>query len=150
LSSHYRQHLLFSSSSPDLMRVFWVPGQTSPLRPRLVVSRNACPPQPPSPHANSFVIGTTVLNTNTVRFSAVLWVTSGTTRFVLLASVLFVDFKKDITPEWRATASRLRRETVLSPSPQWLEASVPQSAGICSVVASEHAHLCAGIEADEN
>jgi hypothetical protein len=28
-------------------------GQTSPLRPRLVVSRNTCPPLSPSPHANS-------------------------------------------------------------------------------------------------
>jgi hypothetical protein len=39
-------------------------GQTSPLRPRLVVSRSTCPPLSPSPHANSFVIGTAVINTN--------------------------------------------------------------------------------------
>ena len=40
-------------------------GQTSPLRPRLVVSRSTCPPLSPSPHANSFVIGTAVINTHT-------------------------------------------------------------------------------------
>jgi hypothetical protein len=40
-------------------------GQTSPLRPRLVVSRSTCPPLLPSPHANSFVIGTAVMNTHT-------------------------------------------------------------------------------------
>ncbi len=39
-------------------------GQTSPLRPRLVVSRRTCPPLSPSPHANSFVIGTAVINTH--------------------------------------------------------------------------------------
>ena len=33
-------------------------GQTSLLRPRLVVSRSKCPPLSSSPHANSFVIGT--------------------------------------------------------------------------------------------
>jgi hypothetical protein len=38
-------------------------GQTSPLRPRLVVSRSTCPPLSPSPHANSFVKGTAVINT---------------------------------------------------------------------------------------
>jgi len=42
-------------------------GQTSPLRPRLVVSRITCPPLSPSPHANSFVIGTAVINTHIVR-----------------------------------------------------------------------------------
>ena len=36
-------------------------GQTSPHRPRLVVSRSACPPLSPAPHANSFIIGTTVI-----------------------------------------------------------------------------------------
>jgi hypothetical protein len=40
--------------------------QTSPLRPRLVVSRSTCPPLSPSPHANSFVIGPAVINTHTV------------------------------------------------------------------------------------
>jgi hypothetical protein len=33
-------------------------GQTSPHRPRLVVSRSTCPPISPPPHANSFVLGT--------------------------------------------------------------------------------------------
>jgi hypothetical protein len=33
-------------------------GQTSPHRPRLVVSFSTCAPLSPSPHANSFVIGT--------------------------------------------------------------------------------------------
>jgi hypothetical protein len=41
-------------------------GQTSPHRPRLVVSRSTCPPLSPSPHANSFIIGTAVINTHTV------------------------------------------------------------------------------------
>jgi hypothetical protein len=41
-------------------------GQTSPHRPRLVVSRSTCPPLSPSPHANSFIIGTAVQNTHTV------------------------------------------------------------------------------------
>jgi hypothetical protein len=38
-------------------------GQTSPHRPRIVVSRSTCPPLSPFPHANSFVIGTAVINT---------------------------------------------------------------------------------------
>jgi len=38
-------------------------GETSPLRPQLVVSRSTCPPLSPSPHANSFVIGNAVINT---------------------------------------------------------------------------------------
>jgi len=37
-------------------------GQTSPHRPRLVVSRSTCPPLSPSPHANSLLIGTAVIN----------------------------------------------------------------------------------------
>ena len=41
-------------------------GHTSPLRPRLVVSRNTCPPLSPSPDANSFVLGTAVINTYTL------------------------------------------------------------------------------------
>jgi hypothetical protein len=32
-------------------------GQTSPHRPRLVVSRSTCPPLSPSPHANSLIRG---------------------------------------------------------------------------------------------
>jgi hypothetical protein len=39
-------------------------GQTSPLRPQLVVSRSTCPPLFPSLHANSFVIGTAVIHTH--------------------------------------------------------------------------------------
>ena len=39
-------------------------GQTSPHRPRLVVSRSTRPPLSPSPHANSFVIGTAVNKTH--------------------------------------------------------------------------------------
>jgi hypothetical protein len=39
-------------------------GQTSPHRPRLVVSHSTCPPLSPSPHANSFLIGTAVINTH--------------------------------------------------------------------------------------
>jgi hypothetical protein len=38
-------------------------GQTSPHRPRFVVSRSTCPALSPSPHANSFIIGTAVINT---------------------------------------------------------------------------------------
>ena len=36
-------------------------GQTSPHRPRLVVSRSTCPPPSSPPHANSFVIGPAVI-----------------------------------------------------------------------------------------
>jgi hypothetical protein len=39
-------------------------GQTSPHRPRLVVSRSTCPPLSSSPLANSFIIGTAVTNTH--------------------------------------------------------------------------------------
>ena len=39
--------------------------QTGPHRPRLVVSRGTCPPLSPCPHANSFIIGTAVINTHT-------------------------------------------------------------------------------------
>ena len=44
-------------------------GQTSPLRPRLVVSRSTCPSLSHYPHANSFVIGTAVINTHTTTHS---------------------------------------------------------------------------------
>jgi hypothetical protein len=40
-------------------------GQTSPHRPRLVVSHSTCPPLSPSPHASNFEIGTAVINTHT-------------------------------------------------------------------------------------
>jgi hypothetical protein len=40
-------------------------GQASPHKPRLVVSHSTCPPLSSSPHANSFVLGTAVINTHT-------------------------------------------------------------------------------------
>jgi len=39
-------------------------GQTSPHKPRLVVSNSTCPPLSSSPHAHSFVLGTAVINNN--------------------------------------------------------------------------------------
>ena len=39
-------------------------GQTSPHKPRLVVSYSTCPPLSSSPHAHSFVLGTAVINNN--------------------------------------------------------------------------------------
>jgi hypothetical protein len=45
-------------------------GQTSPHRPRLVVSRITCPPISPPPHANSFVLGPAVINTHTLQHTA--------------------------------------------------------------------------------
>ena len=53
------------TQSPFSLRSLVRDGQTSPHRPRLVVSRSTCPPLSPSPHANSFVIGTAVINTHT-------------------------------------------------------------------------------------
>ena len=41
-------------------------GQTSPHKPRLVVSHSTCPPPSPSPLANSFIIGTAVTINNRV------------------------------------------------------------------------------------
>jgi hypothetical protein len=41
-------------------------GQPSPHKPRLVVSHSTCPPLSSSPHAHSFVLGTTVINTHTL------------------------------------------------------------------------------------
>jgi hypothetical protein len=52
------------TQSPSPPRSLVRDGQTSPHRPRLVVSRSTCPPLSPSPHANSFVIGTAVINTH--------------------------------------------------------------------------------------
>ena len=49
-------------TGPTLVR----DGQTSPHRPRLVVSLSTCPPLSPSPFANSFIIGTAVINTHTM------------------------------------------------------------------------------------
>jgi len=40
-------------------------GQTNPHRPRLVFSRSTCPPLSLSPHTNSFILGTAVINTRT-------------------------------------------------------------------------------------
>jgi hypothetical protein len=40
-------------------------GQPSPHKPRIVVSHSTCPPLSSSPHAHSFVLGTTVINTHT-------------------------------------------------------------------------------------
>jgi hypothetical protein len=39
-------------------------GQTSPHKPRLVVSHSTCPPLSSSPHAHTFVLGTAVTNNN--------------------------------------------------------------------------------------
>jgi hypothetical protein len=39
-------------------------GQNSPHKPLLVVSHSTCPPLYPSPLANSFIIGTAVINNN--------------------------------------------------------------------------------------
>ena len=39
-------------------------GQTSPHKPRLVVSHSTCSPRSSSPHAHSFVLGTAVINNN--------------------------------------------------------------------------------------
>jgi hypothetical protein len=50
--------------SPSPPRSLVRDGQTSPLRPRLVVSRSTCPPLSPFPHANGVVIGTAVTHTS--------------------------------------------------------------------------------------
>jgi hypothetical protein len=52
------------TQSPFSPRSLVRDGQTSPHRPRLVVSRSTCPPLSPSPHANNIVIGTAVINTH--------------------------------------------------------------------------------------
>ena len=51
------------TQSPSPPRSLVRDGPTSPHRPRLVVSCSTCPPLSPSPHANSFIIGTAVINT---------------------------------------------------------------------------------------
>ena len=48
----------FFTPSPYPQRSLVRDGQTRQHRPWLVVSRRTCPPLSPSPHANSFVIGT--------------------------------------------------------------------------------------------
>ena len=55
--------LLSHNIAPPRARSLVRDGQTSPRRPRLLVSRSTCPPLSPFPHANSFVIGTAVINT---------------------------------------------------------------------------------------
>jgi len=50
--------------SPSPPRSLVRDGQTSPHRPLLVVPRSTCPPLFPSPHANTFIIGTAVINTH--------------------------------------------------------------------------------------
>jgi hypothetical protein len=44
------------TQSPSPPRSLVRDGQTSPHRPRLVISHSTCPPLSPSPHANSFTI----------------------------------------------------------------------------------------------
>ena len=56
---------------PGSSRVPVRDGQTSPHRPRLVVSRSTCPPLSPSPHANSFIRGTAVINTHLIFLSLI-------------------------------------------------------------------------------
>ena len=51
------------TQSPSPPRSLMRDGQTSPHRPRLVVSRSTS--STPSPHANSFIIGTAVMSTHT-------------------------------------------------------------------------------------
>ena len=53
------------TQSPSPPRSLVRDGQLSPHWPRLVVSRSTCPPLSPSPHANSFIKGTAVINTHT-------------------------------------------------------------------------------------
>jgi hypothetical protein len=50
-------------------------GQPSPHKPRLVVSHSTCSPLSSSPHANSFVLGTAVINTHTLSLSVTASVT---------------------------------------------------------------------------
>jgi len=54
------------TQSPSPPRSLVRDGQTSPRRPLLVVSRSTCTRLSPSPHANSFVLGTEVINTHSV------------------------------------------------------------------------------------
>ena len=51
----------FFTQSPYPPRSLVCDGQTSPHRPRLVVSRSTCPPLSSPPHANSFVTGPAVI-----------------------------------------------------------------------------------------
>jgi hypothetical protein len=47
-------------------------GQPSPHKPRIVVSHITCPPLSSSPHAQSFVLGTAVINTHTQSLTSAL------------------------------------------------------------------------------
>jgi hypothetical protein len=67
-SSNPHARSLSHSSSPSFFHTISLSprslvrdGQTSPHRPRLVVSRSTCPPLSSAPHANSFVIGSAVI-----------------------------------------------------------------------------------------
>jgi len=62
LQSHSVTHSFTQSPFPP--RSLVREGQTSPHRPRLVVSHSTCPPLSPSPHANSVMLGTAVINNN--------------------------------------------------------------------------------------
>jgi len=64
------------TQSPSPPRSLVRDEQTSPHSPWLVVSRSTCPPLFPSPNANRFVIGTTVMNAHTSRVPAPPWVGS--------------------------------------------------------------------------
>ena len=61
--SSFSSHALPFFSPPSFQHYPFPPrslvcgGQTSPHKPRLVVSHSTCPPLSPSPHANSFIIG---------------------------------------------------------------------------------------------
>jgi hypothetical protein len=62
------QHVAHQSAAEEAFspRSLVCGGQTSPHRPRLVVSRSTCPPLSPSrgPDAHSFIIGTAIINNN--------------------------------------------------------------------------------------
>jgi hypothetical protein len=70
--AHFSSHALPFFSPPSFTHYPFPPrslvcgGQPSPHKPRLVVSRSACPPLSSSPHVHSFVLGTAVINNNTV------------------------------------------------------------------------------------
>ena len=53
------------TQSPSPQRSLVRDGQTSPHRPRLVVSRSTYSPLSPSLHTNNFIIGLVVINTHT-------------------------------------------------------------------------------------
>jgi hypothetical protein len=59
----FLQNEIQSGSREEPTRYF-CDGQTSLHTPRLVVSHNTCPPLSPSSLANSFIIGTAVINNN--------------------------------------------------------------------------------------